>query len=92
MKYDKSPAVNGGGFAEIYRASYQGEDVALKCLRLYNYDRDKHDPKILLRVFCYVKGVVVVSVHYYYHLLEIQERSSSMEAPQTPLCCTLLRP
>jgi hypothetical protein len=34
-------AIHGGGFAEIYRASYRNGTVALKSLRAYTTDKER---------------------------------------------------
>lgn len=84
----ETAAVNGGAYADVFRGSYQGKQVALKCLRIFLKGHDRHEAhKVAATSFSEhppkIDGVLLMTGSL--------PRSPSLEEGSAQICAPVLR-
>lgn len=84
----ETSAKKGGGYADVFRGSYQGKQVALKCLRIFLKGHDRHEAHK-------VAALVYQNIHPKLMSVLITTgnlpRSPSLEEGSAQICAPVLR-
>lgn len=87
VKLTRKNIVFSGGFADIYLASYNGQDVALKCVRIFQNNQDHYRIQRVHNLHCINRSMLVTSLAR----TGSASRGSRVAEPQASVCSAISR-